>query len=186
MDDKEIVKLYWNRDERAIHETEKKYGSYCLSIAKNILESNEDAEECVNDSYLHTWNSIPPKKPQMLSTYLGKIVRNLSFNCYKKNKTQKRGGGKLALVLDELSDCISDSYTTEEIWDGKLLTETIGDFLGTLPAGQRKLFVCRYWYADSIKDIADRFGMTETHVSVSLNRIRRKLKTYLLEKGFTL
>ena len=186
MDDHTIVQMYWRRDTNAIRETSKKYGKYCLVIARNILENNEDAEECVNDTYLNTWNSIPPNRPDRLSTYLGKIVRNLSFNLYKKNRTKKRGTGQITLVLDELSDVIADPSKPEEEWNCRLLSETINDFLSELPADKRDIFVCRYWYADSITDISRRFKMTENSVSVSLNRMRNQLKQYLAERGFEL
>jgi len=119
MEDDEIIKLYWERDEKAITETSKKYGAYCNSIAKNILKDLEDVKECVNDTYFQTWNSIPPHRPTPLSTYLGKITRNLSFNRYKKNKTKKRGRSQITLVLDELSEMIGDSSRLEEEWQRK-------------------------------------------------------------------
>ena len=144
----------------------------------------EDAQECVNDTYLNTWNSIPPQRPKMLSTYLGKITRNLSFNLYKKNKAKKRGGSQIPLVLDELAEIISDSANPEEEWDRKEIVEVINSFLSSIPSDKRKMFVCRYWYADSIKSIAEKFGMTESNVSVTLNRLRKKLHNYLLERGF--
>lgn len=186
MDDNQIVQMYWDRDEKAILATSEKYGSYCLSIARNILGNHEDAEECVNDTYLNTWNSIPSNRPKMLSTYLGKIVRNLSFNLYKKKKAEKRGSGQITLVLDELSELIADSGTPEDELDCKLLSDAINSFLADLPAEKRKLFVCRYWYADSVKDIAKRFEMTENNVSVALSRLRISLHNYLLESGFEL
>ena len=186
MEDNQIVQMYWDRDEKAISATSQKYGSYCLSIARNILENQEDAEECVNDTYLNTWKSIPSNRPKMLSTYLGKIVRNLSFNLYKKNKAEKRGAGQMGFVLDELSELIADPHGPEEAWDCKLLSETIDSFLSELPVEKRRIFVCRYWYADSVKDIAERFGMTENNVSVTLNRLRTRLHNYLIESGFEL
>jgi RNA polymerase sigma-70 factor (ECF subfamily) len=127
--------------------TSEKYGSYCLSIAKNILDNQEDAEECVNDTYLHAWNSIPPNRPKILSTYLGKIVRNLSFNVYKRNKAEKRGSGQIALVLDEPSAIVADSKNQEDEWNRKLLVSAINAFLSELPTEKRKIIVCRYWYA---------------------------------------
>ena len=186
MDDDQIVQMYWDRDERAISITAAKYGAYCLSIAGNILGNHEDAEECVNDTYLNTWNSIPSNRPEMLSTYLGKIVRNLSFNLYKKNRAKKRGAGQLDIVLDELSELIAGPNSPEEELDRKQLSATINAFLSKLPAEKRKIFVCRYWYADSVKDIAERFAMTENNVSVTLNRIRTKLRSYLEDGGFEL
>ncbi|MGI6562423.1 MAG: RNA polymerase sigma factor [Clostridia bacterium] len=147
MDDDSIVRMYWERNEKAISVTSEKYGSYCLSIAKNILDNQEDAEECVNDTYLHAWNSIPPNRPKILSTYLGKIVRNLSFNVYKRNKAEKRGSGQIALVLDEPSAIVADSKNQEDEWNRKLLVSAINAFLSELPTEKRKIIVCRYWYA---------------------------------------
>ena len=149
MDDEKIVQLYWNRDEQAIPATAQKYGNYCTSIAKNILGNLEDAEECVNDTYLNAWNSMPPHRPGVLSTFLGKIVRNLSFNRYKYNTADKRGGGELPLVLDELSDLVSGKDDVEQ-------------------------------------EIALRHGMKAGAVSMTLNRLRLKLRNYLLERGFEL
>jgi RNA polymerase sigma factor (sigma-70 family) len=147
MDDDSIVRMYWERNEKAISVTSEKYGSYCLSIAKNILDNQEDAEECVNDTYLNAWNSIPPNRPKILSTYLGKIVRNLSFNVYKRNKAEKRGSGQIALVLDEPLAIVADSKNQEDEWNRKLLVSAINAFLSELPTEKRKIIVCRYWYA---------------------------------------
>ncbi len=186
MNDQQIVALYIQRDEQAISATSEKYGSYCTSIAKNILGSNEDAEECVNDTYLHAWNSIPPHKPNVLSTFLGKITRNLSLNKYKHETAEKRGGCQLTIVLDELSDYISDKDDVEQEVDRKELVSAINSFLATLSTDKRNIFVCRYWYFDSISDIGNRFNMTENNVSVILNRLRTKLHNYLLERGYDL
>ena len=186
MDDNRIVQMFWDRDQNAISVTSEKYGAYCMSIANNILGNIEDAEECVSDTYLNTWNSIPPNRPKMLSTYLGKIVRNLSFNLYKKNKAQKRGSGQFSLIIEELADVIADSNDIEQEWNQKLLIDAINSFLCELPDVKRRIFVCRYWYADSVKTIASRFGMTENNVSVTLQRLRNKLHIYLVERGFEL
>lgn len=186
MDDNIIVQMYWERNEKAISVTSEKYGSYCLTIARNILGNHEDAEECVNDTYLNMWNSIPTNRPSVLSVYIGKIVRNLSFNLYKKNKAKKRGSGQITLILDELSELVANSNKLEDEWDCILLTETINSFLADLPVEKRKIFVCRYWYVDSVKDIAERFAITENNVSVILNRLRSKLRNYLIERGFEL
>jgi RNA polymerase sigma-70 factor (ECF subfamily) len=186
MDDEQIVQLYWDRDEGAIPATSEKYGSYCTVIAKNILGNHEDAEECVNDTYLSAWNAMPPQRPSVLSTFLGKITRNLSLNRYKHNTAEKRGGGEAAAVLDELLGMVSDTDSVEREIDRRELVNAMDAFLGTLPQKKRALFVCRYWYFDSISAIASRFGMTENNVSVSLNRIRLKLRDYLLERGFEL
>ena len=186
MDDAKIVQLYLDRDEQAIPETANKYGNYCTSIAKNILSNQEDAEECVNDTYLNTWNAIPPHKPKMLSTFLGKIVRNLAFNRYKHNIADKRGGGELTEVLDELAGCVSGNDDVEQAYEYKELVKAINDFLGVLPVVKRNIFVCRYWYTDSISDIAARYNMTYTAVSMELNRLRTKLHNYLIERGYEL
>ena len=186
MDDETIVKMYWERDKNALAATSEKYGSYCLSIAGNILGNHEDAEECVSDTYMNTWNSIPENRPERLSTYLGRIVRNLSFNLYKKNRREKRGSGQISMILDELAELIADPCGVEETWNCKFLSEEISSFLSELDAEKRMIFVCRYWYADSVKDIAERFAMTEGNVSVTLNRLRKKLHSYLTERGFEL
>lgn len=186
MDDAKIVQLYWERDEQAIPATADKYGNYCTSIAMNILDSLEDAEECVNDTYWSAWNSIPPHRPSILSAYLGKITRNLSIKRYKRNTADKRGGGQATVVLDEIAEFVSDAGSVEQEIDYKELVKAIDRFLDRLPADKRNIFVCRYWYFDSISDIANRFGITENNVSVTLNRLRLKLHNYLLERGFEL
>ena len=186
MDDNKIVQLYFDRDERAIKETASKYGSYCTSIARNILGNREDAEECVNDTYLNTWNSIPPHRPKLLSAFLGKIVRNLAFNRYKHNTAEKRGGGELPLVLDELAECVSGQDDVSHAYLVKELVSAINGFLGTLPEDKRSMFVCRYWYTQSIAQIAKRYGMESSAVAVTLSRLRTKLRNYLMERGYEL
>ena len=185
MEDDKIVQLYWDRDETAITATSDKYGAYCLSISRNILGNNEDAQECVNDTYLKAWNTIPPNRPAMLSTFLGKITRNLSFDRYKANRRDKRGGSHTALVLDELNEIIADKRSEAE-FDRAELISAINGFLSELPQDKRKMFVCRYWYAFDISEIAGRLGMTENNVSVTLNRLRKKLRKHLIERGFDL
>lgn len=186
MEDNQIVQLYWDRNQAAIPETSKKYGNYCQSIARNILGSDQDAEECVNDTYLNAWNAMPPHRPKMLSTFLGKITRNLSFNKYKHNRAEKRGGGEISYVLDELAECISDTTDIEQEIDRRELVKEINLFLESLSSVKRNIFVGRYWYADGIQTLAKRFQMTESNVSVLLNRTRKQLKAYLLERGFEL
>ena len=186
MNDKEIIQLYFDRDPKALSATAKKYGKYCTSIAKNILGNDEDVEECVNDTYLNTWNSIPPTIPTILSAFLGKITRNIAFNKYRHNHVKKRGNGEVALVLDELTDCVSGLDDVEQEIDRKQLVEAINSFLNTLSSQNRNIFICRYWYSDSVASIAKRYGITENNVSVILNRLRSKLKKYLLERGFEL
>ncbi len=184
MEDAKIVQLYFERDEQAIPETANKYGNYCTAIAKNILGNREDAEECVNHTYLNTWNTIPPHKPKMLSTFLGKIVRNLAFNRYKYNTAEKRGGGETAVILDELSECVSGREDVEQAYEQKELVAVINDFLGALSTEKRNIFVRRYWYAEDISDIATRFGMSYPAISMMLKRLRGKLREYLIERGY--
>ena len=184
MEDKDIVELYWERDQRAISATSEKYGCYCKSIAVSILGNSEDAEECVNDTYLNSWNSIPPHKPSMLSTFLGKIVRNLSFNKYRRIHSQKRGGHDMPLILDELSEIVSGSETVEDELIKSELVKEINSFITSLSEDKRYIFIRRYWYSDSIGDIAENCGKTVNSISVELNRIRSRLRSYLTERGY--
>lgn len=184
MEDTKIVQLYWDRDQDAIKYTAQKYENYCTSIARNILGNLEDAEECVNDTYINAWNSIPPHKPGVLSTFLGKIIRNISFNRYKYNHAEKRGGSEIPAILDELSECVSGKEDVEEEIEYKELIRTINDFLASLSQEKRNIFICRYWYSDSIASIAKVYGMKEGTISMILNRLRLKLHEYLTERSF--
>lgn len=186
MDDKQIIELYFERNEQAIKETDVKYGAFCHRIAMNILDIHEDAEECVNDTYLNAWNSMPPHRPSILSTFLGKITRNLSLNRCKYNTAVKRSGSQVTVVYDEIAEFVSDKDNVEQEIDRNELLQAIDTFLHTLSAEKRVIFVRRYWYFDSISNISSRLGMTENHVSVTLNRLRFKLRSYLLERGFEL
>lgn len=186
MEDHVIVRLYWERDEQAILATAEKYGGYCMAIARNIVGSREDAEECVNDTWWKAWCSMPPHKPDVLATFLGKITRNLSFNRYKHNMAEKRGGGELSAVLDELSEVVSGRNTLEQEVDFRQLLCAIDSFLDSLSPEKRSIFLCRYWYTYSVSEIAARHGMREGAVSMKLNRLRRNLRVYLLERGFEL
>lgn len=186
MEDKDIVQLFWDRNKQAITETSSKYGHYCFSIAKNILDNHEDAEECVNDTYLNVWNSIPPHKPKMLSTFLGKIVRNLSFNKYKSVHSMKRGGYEISLILDELAEIVYDEESVEDNVIRNELLKTIDDFISTLSVEKRYIFIRRYWYSDKVTAIANQCGRTENSVHVKLNRIRKKLRDYLTERGYNI
>ena len=183
MEDLEIVELYWNRDEAALKETADKYGNYCYSIAYNILYNNEDAQECVNDTYLGAWNAIPPHHPQVLSTFLGKITRRLSLNKRRSDNAQKRGGGEIVLSFDELEECIADDKTISEEMAEQELADIISEFLSTLKENERKVFVCRYWYFESISEIALRFTYTPSKVKMMLKRTRDSLKDYLEKRG---
>ena len=186
MDDREIIDLYWERSEKALTATIEKYGNYCRSIAYNILHNYEDVEECINDTCLRAWDAMPPERPDCLSAYLGKITRNLAFNKYKHNHVMKRGNGEIAVVLDELAECVSGLDDVEQEIDRRELVATINSFLETLPPKKRNIFICRYWYSDSVSSIARRYEMTESNVSVTLNRLRSKLKEYLSERGYVL
>lgn len=181
MDDHQIIDLYWNRSEAAIEETSKKYARYCHSISFNILHNDEDAQECVNDTYLRAWNAMPPHRPNRLSTFLGKITRNLSLNRYKQYTAGKRGLGQTELVLSELNDCIPAVSDVEQATDEKLLIDELNRFLAAQPQRKRMVFVQRYWYLMSVRAIAEQHGMSETQTKSMLFRMRNELKQ-LLEK----
>ncbi len=183
MKDIDIIKLYFERSEKAIKETDCKYGSYCLCIADNILYNKQDSEECVNDTYLKTWSSIPPGKPSNLRTYLGKITRNLAINRYNMYSAEKRGGTTMPIILSELEGCIPSSFRVEDALDEKLLVELIEDFLKTQSETKRSIFLRRYWYCQSISDIANDFYMSESKVTSILYRQRLKLKEHLEKEG---
>lgn len=184
MEDNGIIHLYWDRNEQAIRATSEKYGHYCKSIAKNILNSEEDAEECANDTWLNAWNAMPEHWPEQLSVFLGKITRNLAFNRYHYNRAEKRGGGEITLVLDELADCVSGVDGTEQIFDRQELGKAVNLFVRSLSGKKRNIFVRRYWYADSVSEIAKDYGMTRGAVSKALERTRKQLRIYLTERGF--
>ena len=186
MDDSKIIELYMDRSEQAISETDRKYGRYCHYIAYNILHNDEDSEECVNDTYLRTWNSIPPKRPNKLQTFLGKITRNLSLNKYEKQSAEKRGSGQIPLILDELTECIPADRNSETLVEDMVIKETLDRFLENLSADARKIFVRRYWYMSSVKEIAEEYGLSESKVTVTLFRTRQKLKTVLEKEGIAL
>lgn len=186
MEDSQIVKLYFDRDQRAIEETAAKYGSYCYSITYNILQNREDAEEAVSDTYLGAWATIPPHKPVILSTFLGKIARRTAIKRWQHSRARKRGGGELALALDELSEFLSDGRTPETAIENAELTRILNQFLRSLPKEERTVFVCRYWYLDSIADIAKRFGFSPSKVKSMLARTRKKPQTTLEKEGIIL
>lgn len=186
MDDKQIVDLYWERSEYAIAETDKKYGKYCYRIAYNILLNEEDAKECVNDTYFHAWQAIPPHRPEGLAAFLGKIVRNLSLNRYNYNRAKKRCNGQIALALEELETCIPTSKSMEQVIENEELTEAINCFLENLTKENRVIFIRRYWYLSSIQEIARDYSLTESKVKMSLLRSRKKLKKFLEREGVAL
>ena len=183
MEDHRIVALYWERNTDAIAQTSRKYGAYCFSIADNILHSKEDAEECVNDTWLRAWNAIPPQKPVRLQMYLAKITRNLSFDKFSARCADKRGGGKIDLVLDELAQCLPDKTNVEKEYEYKELSQCICRFVSKLPERECNVFLRRYFFAESVAEIARRYHLTENHTMVILNRVRTRLKTYLRKEG---
>lgn len=186
MNDKQIIELYHERSEKAISETADKYGNYCYSIAYHVLYNIEDSEECVNDTYLRTWEAIPPQYPNNLSAFLGKITRNLALNRYKYYVREKRGNRHTALLLDELQECIPASSNTEQAVEETLLIEVLNRFLYDLPKEKRRLFLRRYWYMHSIQEIAEDFGYSESKVKMTLLRIRNKLRHVLEKEGVVL
>ena len=182
MDDSKIIELFHARSEQAIMELSQKYGAVCIKIAKNILNNKLDAEECVNDAFLGAWNTIPPQNPNPLLTYISRIVRNLSIKKYHSNTSAKRNSF-YDVALDELENCISSDNTVENELSAKELARIIDDFLDTLDKDNRVMFVRRYWYSDSISDIAARFHTNNNNISVRLSRTREKLKNYLKKEG---
>lgn len=186
MDDSAIVDLYWSRSEDAIWETSKKYGTYCWQISYNILRNAQDADECVNDTWLRTWNALPPKRPTILQAFLAKIVRNLSLDRWEQSHTKKRGGGQTAILLSELSDCIPSSVCVEQSMTDQALAETICHWLRTQPDKNRVAFVRRYWYADSVHQISKQLGLSESGTKSLLHRLRRGLKIHLEKEGIIL
>lgn len=186
MKDAEILDLYWERDEQALAETQKAYGSYCYSIAWHILFDREDADECVNDTWLRAWNAIPPARPGKLSLFLGTITRNLSLDRWKGRKAMKRGQGEMTLALDELAECIPDSRSTEDAVETAELERLLNVFLHGLPQRDCNVFLRRYWYVEDYQAIAQRYGMKLNTVKTSLFRTRDKLKKYLEKEGIVL
>lgn len=184
MEDGQIVNLYWERSENAIAETSKKYGKYCYSIAYHILGSAEDAEESVNDTYLAAWRHIPPHRPSVLSAFLGKVTRRIAIDRWRRRTAGKRGGGEMTLVLDELSDCIPTAHSVEHEVEAAELSRLIDDFVMSLPKAERQVFLCRYWYFDSIEEIARRFGFSKSKVKMMLHRQRKRLLNCLEREEF--
>lgn len=186
MQDKEIVELFLERNEAAIRETELKYERYLTKIAFNILRDFEDSKESVNDTYLHAWNSIPPQKPVNLSTYLAKITRRVSIDLYRRKNRVKRKTSEYAISLTELEDCVQTEKSVDEEIDIKLLGQAINKFLKTLPEETRNAFIGRYYFLDSMKEVADYCGMSEGKLKSLMYRARCDLKDYLIKEGFSL
>ena len=184
MEDSQIVELYWRKDADAISETSSKYGPYCFAIADNILHNTEDSEECVNDTWLHAWNAMPPQRPNVLRMFLAKITRNLSINRFKARSTEKRGGGEFLLVLDELADCLAGETDVEREYEGRELEQRIRRFVRGLPERDGNVFVRRYFFTEPVAAIAERYGLTKNNVMVILSRTRKKLRLKLVKEGY--
>ena len=178
MEDSMIIEMYWNRNESAIEETDKKYGSYCFAVANNILNSKEDSDECVNDTWIKAWDSIPPECPRILKAFLCRITRNLSIDRYRQNQ-RRAAHVDMELILDELAECLPEQ-------ENSALTEALNAFFVGMDPLERKLFLGRYWHATPVKTLAKMYDLTPNHVSVRLHRTRERLRAYLTERGFAI
>lgn len=186
MEDQAIVDLYWAREEQALEESDRKYGGLCRSVAYHILSSREDSEECVNDTWLRAWHAMPPHRPGVLSAFFSRITRNLSLDRYKASRADKRGGGQMTLALEELDQCVPGKQSVEDAIAMDELTEILDRFLRTLPERDCCIFLRRYWYVDSVHDIAKAYQMPEGSVKSTLHRLRQKLKVVLEQEGVRL
>lgn len=186
MDDSRILALYRKRDEAAIAATDKQYGSYCRSIAFRILQNEEDAAECVSDAYWRVWNAIPPACPPCFRLFLGKVVRQSAIHRLEQRLADKRGGGQLPVILDELEACLPSAQTPDAVTDSMVIRDTLNRFLDTLSAKDKTVFLRRYWYMDSVAEIARALHTTDNHVYVLLHRTRQKLRTMLEKEGISL
>lgn len=186
MSDEEIIALYFARDEQALVKTDAKYGPYCFRLANAILPQREDAEETVNDTYLKAWQTIPPKKPTVLRMFLAKITRNLAFSRWRNLTAQKRSGGEMELVLEELEECVGSKEEVGAELDAKELVHTIGKFLDTLPQQDQNIFLRRYFFLEDAGMISNRYSLRRDTVNQSLSRTRKKLKTHLIREGYAL
>ena len=173
-----------NRNEQALAETVQQYGVLCKSVARNILENDEDAEECLNDALLTVWNAIPPAKPENYCAYLLKLVRNAALDKYRSRQRVKRGGGQVSQALDELSEIFPSGENVESEMEQREMIKAVGAFLGLLPGKQRDLFICRYWQGTAIETLAEQFHMSKAHVKVTLGRTRKRLQDYLRKEGW--
>ena len=181
IEDEKIIEMFFGRSEQGIRELDIKYGKVCHKLSYNIVNSRKDAEECVNDAYLGAWNAIPPAKPNPLLTYICKIVRNISLKIYYRKEAAKRSS-HYTIALEEIEACIADQKTVEDEIEARELARIIEDFLDTLTVENRVIFMRRYWFSDSYKNIAELVGLSEKNISVRLTRIREKMKQYLIER----
>lgn len=183
MEDVRIIDLFWQRSQDAICQVKARYGVYCYTIALNILQNREDAAECENDTYLRVWESIPPERPGQLRPYLGAVTRRLALDRWRKARTDKRGGGQVALSLEELGECVPATSGVEQVIEDAELAQVISNFLRALPRTECDLFLRRYWYLDSIRQIACRYGFSESKVKMTLKRTRDQLRAHLEKEG---
>lgn len=186
MEDDKIIELYWARNEDALRETDEKYGAYLETVAYHILYSHEDCEECVNDTYLRAWNAMPPHRPDMLRVFLAKITRECSIDKYRRKSAKKRRATEYDCSMEELADCVSGGVTPENALEEKRLTEAINTFLREQSSDDRRMFLCRYYFFDSVRDVAQFFACTESRVKSVLHRMRKNLRAYLEKEGFEL
>ena len=184
MDDGKIIALYWAREQAALEQTQRKYGKYLMRIAYQILASPEDSEESVNDTYLAAWNAIPPHKPDSLCAFLSKLTRRISIDLLRKRESLKRGGSQYTLSLAELSECLPGGEDTQQAAEAKLLAEAIGRFVAELPEKTRQVFLGRYYFLDSVREVARCCGVTEANAKTMLHRTRLALKAFLEQEGF--
>lgn len=182
MEDNKIIDLFWNRDEDAIKQTEMKYGAYCHTIALNILSIQEDAEECVSDTWLRAWNSIPPQIPANLRIWLGKIVRNCALNLWDRNHAKKRYNG-MEVLLEELAECLPSSDNTVQALEEKEVTQLISDWLKHLSASDRALFIRRYWGGESLHALSRSWHITPAKLAQKMYKLRLDLKSVLQKEG---
>lgn len=183
LDDGEIVRRFFERDESALSAVSGKYGGYCMRIARNILGNDQSAEECVNDTLMRLWETIPPDRPSSFPAFVGRIVRNISLNVVRSSNAQKRGGGEIDAVLDEMEELVSSGDSVERTAEQHELMAAVNDFLGTLTEKKRMVFVLRYWHCESVSEVAACVGMSQANVSNVLKRERKKLMEYLSERG---
>ena len=183
MEDVQIIELYWQRSQQAIEESQYKYGAYCRAIARGILDLEEDAEECVNDTWLRAWNAMPPQRPGILSAFFGKLTRNLSLDRWRRGRAAKRGGSQVGVALHELEDCLPDRRTPDERLEAGETAALISDFLRAQPELDRRLFVRRYFHLESVSALAGRFSLTQGQVKSRLHRTRHRLKLALEKEG---
>ena len=184
MEDEKIIDLYWERKDEAITETQAAYGRQLQTIAQRIVQSYEDAEESVNDTYLDAWHNMPPHRPSILSTFLGKITRRVSIDKWRGRTADKRGGSEIVLALDELAECVPSDHSVEREVEAATLETIINDFVMSLPLMERRVFICRYWYLDPISAIAEQFGFSQSKVKMILHRQRHRLRSILEREAF--